>query len=210
MGCSVTGLGMAIASSSRLLTQGQVKSLSLTMAIIFALMLLMFMSVKVGGISILPNLFPIVVNFGMMGWLGIELSMVTSLIASIAIGLAVDDTIHYMVRYNRRFKDLLDKRRSLEDTLRHVGSPMIYTTADHLRRIFYSGFFQFSANSHAGNHAGRHHGCRTGRGHAAAARPDASCRTGHPVGSGHGLKWERSLRKGYRCSEDCAGGRCGR
>jgi uncharacterized protein len=128
MGCSVTGIGMAIASSSRLLTHGQVKSLSLTLAIIFGLMLMMFMSAKVGGISILPNLLPIVVNFGLMGWLGIELSLVTSLIASIAIGLAVDDTIHYLVRYNRKFKDLLDKKRSLEKTLRHVGSPMIYTT----------------------------------------------------------------------------------
>lgn len=128
MNCSVTGLGMAIASSSRLLTHGQVKSLTLTMGIIFGLMLLMFMSVKVGGISILPNLLPVVVNFGLMGWLGIELSMVTSLIASIAIGLAVDDTIHYLVRYNRKFKDLLDKRRSLEQTLRHVGKPMIFTT----------------------------------------------------------------------------------
>jgi predicted RND superfamily exporter protein len=39
-----------------------------------------------------------------MGWLGIELSMATSLIASIAIGLAVDDTIHYLVRFNREFK----------------------------------------------------------------------------------------------------------
>jgi hypothetical protein len=88
----------------------------------------MFMSVKVGGISILPNLLPVVVNFGLMGWFGIELSMVTSLIASIAIGLAVDDTIHYLVRYNRKFKDLLDKRRSLEQALRHVGRPMIFTT----------------------------------------------------------------------------------
>ena len=128
IGCNVTGLGMAIASSSALLTHGQVKSLSLTIAIIFGLMLMLFMSAKVGGISILPNFLPIIVNFGLMGWLGIELSMVTSLIASIAIGLAVDDTIHYLVRYNRKFKELLDKRRSLEKTLRHVGTPMIYTT----------------------------------------------------------------------------------
>lgn len=49
-----------------------------------------------GFIALVPNLFPIVVNFGIMGWFGIELSMATSLIASIAIGLAVDDTIHYI------------------------------------------------------------------------------------------------------------------
>ena len=69
-------------------------------------MLMMFMSVKVGGISILPNHdCPLSINFGVMGWLGIELSMVTSLIASIAIGMAVDDIIHYLVRYNQKFND---------------------------------------------------------------------------------------------------------
>jgi len=63
-----------------------------------------------------------------MGWLGIELSMVTSLIASIAIGLAVDDTIHYLVRYNREFKKDLDDKRAIRDTLHHVGKPIIFTT----------------------------------------------------------------------------------
>ena len=73
-------------------------------------------------------MFPIAINFGIMGWLGIELSMVTSLIASIAIGLAVDDTIHYLVRYNREFQKDLDNRRALRDTLLHVGRPIIITT----------------------------------------------------------------------------------
>jgi diguanylate cyclase (GGDEF)-like protein len=67
-------------------------------------------------------------NFGLMGWLGIELSMATSLVASIAIGLAVDDTIHYLVRYNREFKKDLRKERALRDTIRGVGRPIIFTT----------------------------------------------------------------------------------
>ena len=124
----VTGFGIVISASSRQLTAGQVKSLSITMAVIFCIMLVLFLSYKVGLVAIIPNFFPIVVNFGIMGWLGIELSMATSLIASVAIGLAVDDTIHYMVRFNREFRIDLDEKRALTTTLTQIGRPIIYTT----------------------------------------------------------------------------------
>jgi uncharacterized protein len=124
----VTGFGVVISQSSKLLTEGQVKSLSLTLILIFGIMFLLFMSYKVGFIGMLPNCFPIIVNFGLMGWLGIPLSVATSLIASVAIGLAVDDTIHYLVRYNREFKKDLDKNRALQDTIKRVGKPIILTT----------------------------------------------------------------------------------
>lgn len=124
----VTGFGMVISESSHQITSGQIKSLSITMIIIFGIMFLLFLSSKVGLIAIVPNLFPIIINFGIMGWLGIELSMFTSLIASIAIGLAVDDTIHYLVRYNTEFRKDLDDKRALRQTLRHIGRPIIFTT----------------------------------------------------------------------------------
>jgi diguanylate cyclase (GGDEF)-like protein len=124
----VTGLGMVISASSELLTKGQVKSLSITIILVFSIMFLLFLSSKVGLIAIVPNIFPIVVVFGVMGWLGIELSMVTSLIASIAIGLAVDDTIHYLVRYNREFKKSLDDKLALRQTIKDVGRPIVFTT----------------------------------------------------------------------------------
>ncbi|MBW2298247.1 MAG: MMPL family transporter, partial [Deltaproteobacteria bacterium] len=124
----VTGFGMVISESSHQLTSGQIKSLSITMVLVFGIMFTLFLSSKVGAIAIIPNMFPIIINFGIMGWLGIELSMFTSLIASIAIGLAVDDTIHYLVRYNREFRKDLDVQRALRETLRHIGRPIIYTT----------------------------------------------------------------------------------
>ena len=124
----VTGFGITISASSHHLTRGQIESLSITMVLIFGIMFLLFLSSKVGLIAIVPNLFPIIINFGIMGWLGIELSMATSLIASIAIGLAVDDTIHYLFRYNREFKKDLDDRRAFRDTLKQVGRPIIFTT----------------------------------------------------------------------------------
>jgi diguanylate cyclase (GGDEF)-like protein len=124
----VTGFGIVISASSHLLTSGQVKSLSLTMVLVFGIMFLLFLSSKVGLVAIVPNLFPIIINFGIMGWFGIELSMFTSLIASIAIGLAVDDTIHYLVRYNKEFRKDLDSKKALTETLRQIGRPIIFTT----------------------------------------------------------------------------------
>lgn len=124
----VTGFGMVISESSHQITSGQIKSLSITMIIVFGIMFILFLSSKVGLIAIVPNMFPIIVNFGIMGWFGVELSMFTSLIASIAIGLAVDDTIHYLVRYNREFRKDLNDRRALKETLRHIGRPIIFTT----------------------------------------------------------------------------------
>jgi preprotein translocase subunit SecF len=124
----VTGLGIVISQSSHLLTKGQVKSISLTLVLIFGVMLLLFLSGKAALVALVPLVFPIIVNFGLMGWLGLELSVVTSLIACIAIGLAVDDIIHYLVRYNNEFKKDLDKDRALRDTIKSVGRPIIFTT----------------------------------------------------------------------------------
>ncbi len=124
----VTGFGIVISHSSHLISAGQVRSLFLTLILVFAIMFLLFISYKVGFIAMLPNCFPIIVSFGVMGWFGIPLSMATSLIASIAIGLAVDDTIHYLVSYNREFKGGLNKEKALSNTVRRMGKPIIFTT----------------------------------------------------------------------------------
>jgi diguanylate cyclase (GGDEF)-like protein len=125
---NVTGFGIVISASSLQLTLGQLKSLSITMLLVFGSMFMLFLSRWVALAAIAPNLFPIVVNFGIMGWLGIELSMATSLISGIAVGLVVDDTIHYLVRFNREFKKDLDDRRALQATMNRIGRPVIYTT----------------------------------------------------------------------------------
>jgi predicted RND superfamily exporter protein/CRP-like cAMP-binding protein len=125
---TVTGLGLTLSASSRALTTGQIYSLCMTLVVVFVILALLCLSFKVALISLLPNIFPIVITFGIMGWLGIELSMVTSLIASVAIGLAVDDTIHYLVRYNREIKKDLDKQRAMRATLSHLVRPVTFTT----------------------------------------------------------------------------------
>jgi uncharacterized protein len=125
---TTTGVGMAISASSNHLVEGQINSLALTIVLVFSAMFVLFLSGKVGLAAVVTNFFPVLVTFGVMGWFGIELNMATALIAGIAIGLAVDDTIHYLVRYNREFKKDLDKDRALTDTLTHTGRPIIFTT----------------------------------------------------------------------------------
>jgi hydrophobe/amphiphile efflux-3 (HAE3) family protein len=140
----VTGFSVAISASSHLLVAGQTKSILLSLILIFSIMFLMFLSGKVGLIALVPNCFPIIMNFGIMGWMGIPLSTSTSLIASIAIGLAVDDTIHYLHRYNNEFKKDLDKDRALRDTVKSVGKPIIFTTLTISVGFFVLMFSHFS------------------------------------------------------------------
>jgi predicted RND superfamily exporter protein len=177
----VTGLGMVVSASSHLLTKGQVRSLSLTVVLVFSIMFLLFLSSKVGLVAIVPNLFPIVINFGIMGWLGIELSMVTSLIASIAIGLAVDDTIHYLVRYNREFKKSLDDKLALTETIKHVGRPIVFTTLT--IGICRPYPFQFQTHGHIWRHDGDHHAFGPGGRFDSAAITDVARGAGDRVGS---------------------------
>jgi len=125
---NVTGLTMAVSHSSETVTIGQVKSLSLALVCIFILLSVLFLSLKVGLYAMLPNLFPILVNFGIMGWFGIQLSVATSLIASIAIGLSVDDTIHYVFRFNQELKKDLSRRKAVSRTTAAVGKPIVFTS----------------------------------------------------------------------------------
>ncbi len=126
--CHVTGLGMIMSLGSHHLVVGQVWSLLITLGIIYALIHLMFLSVRIGAIAMMANLFPILVSFGAMGWLGIDLSMGTCLIASIVVGLSVDDTIHYLARYKRAYKLEMDPTAAMRTTLTQVGWPIVTTS----------------------------------------------------------------------------------
>ena len=92
-------------------------------------MALMFLSVKIGAVAILPNVLPIVIFFGVMGWLGIQLNFGTSLIAAISLGLAVDATVHYMARFNLELKGETDQLAAIRRALETVGVPIVFTTA---------------------------------------------------------------------------------
>jgi predicted RND superfamily exporter protein len=123
-----TGTLVLFTGTSSEIVKGQVRSLTLALAVIFVVMALMFLSVKVGALAVLPNLLSITFFFGLMGWAGVVLNLGTSLIATIALGLAVDATIHYMARLNLELKNEDSQRQAVVRALRTVGRPIVYTT----------------------------------------------------------------------------------
>jgi len=137
-----TGTLVLLTGTTSDIVTGQIESLSLALGVIFLVMSLMFLSVKVGFLVILPNVLPIVLFFGVMGWLGILLNLGTSLIAAIALGIAVDSTIHYMARLNMELQGEVDQKSALVRTLQAVGAPVIYTTV-----ALFFGFLTFAFSS---------------------------------------------------------------
>jgi hypothetical protein len=142
MPVNLTGTLVLLTGTTSDIVAGQIKSLTLALGLIFAIMSLMFLSVKIGFFAILPNVLPIIIFFGVMGWLGILLNLGTSLIAAIALGIAVDSTIHYMARLNQELRGETDQTAALVRTLRTVGGPIIYTTI-----ALFFGFLTFALSS---------------------------------------------------------------
>jgi len=83
--------------------QGQLKSLLYSLIVVGIIVVLLFNHIKVGPLALIPMCVAVIINFGIMGWLGIKLDMATSIIAAVTIGIGVDDTIHFLntFRYNR-------------------------------------------------------------------------------------------------------------
>src|SRR5713101_6481343 len=117
------------------LISGEVQSLALTGGVIFLIMWAMFLSIRVGIIGMIPNLYPILVLFGLMGVTGVILSVSTSTIASIALGLAVDDTIHIMHKLSGEVRTTADQEAALLDCVGTVGKPTFYVAL-----LFFLGF----------------------------------------------------------------------
>jgi preprotein translocase subunit SecF len=124
----VTGVCVVGSHSAHALTAGQIKSLGIALICIFVILSSLFLSARVGLLAMIPNFFPILVNFGAMGWLGIHLNVATSLVASIAIGLAVDDSIHYMFRFKHHFTQDFSRKHANHRTITDVGKPIIFTS----------------------------------------------------------------------------------
>jgi len=75
-----------------------------------------------------PNLAPIILTLGLMGWVGIPLDLFTLLIGSIAIGLAVDDTIHFMHNFRKYYEESQDVHVAVRETLRTTGHALLVTS----------------------------------------------------------------------------------
>jgi len=111
----------------------------IALAIITPLLVLLIGRVRIGLLAMIPNLAPIILTLGLMGWAGIPIDAFTLLIGSIAIGLAVDDTIHFMHNFRRYFEASGDVRRAVHETMTSTGQALLYTSL-----VLSAGFFIYT------------------------------------------------------------------
>lgn len=134
-----TGSAYYLAASSMGIVRSQARSLGITAVVIAILMIALFRSARTTLLILVPNILPIAMVFGLMGWWGIELSTGTAIIAAISLGIAVDDTLHLVLRYREELAPRLDPtapvrvRRAAQEaamatTLIETGRPIFYTT----------------------------------------------------------------------------------
>ena len=106
----------------------QIKSFAFALLIITLLMMFSLGSVQAGLISMVPNLLPAFFTFGVMGLLGIPLDTDTLIIAPLIIGIAVDDTIHFIAHYRDAWFQTGDVQKALSSTIKEVGQAVTFTT----------------------------------------------------------------------------------
>ena len=110
------------------LFKSQILTIGMVFLGIFAMFVLLFRSFYLAAIAAVPNALPVAMVLGTMGWLDISLDMMTITISSITIGIAVDDTIHYVHRFQREFKKDRDYLATVFRCHRSIGRAMYYTS----------------------------------------------------------------------------------
>jgi len=125
---SLTGIGALWLKLLDYIVSSQIEGFLLAFGIIGVLMCSLFRSLTTGFISMLPNLSPILITLGVMGWLGIHLDYNKAAIAAVALGIAVDDTIHLVSRYRYEFQRCGDYAEALAAALSDVGRALVITS----------------------------------------------------------------------------------
>ena len=110
------------------LFSSQIMTLSLVLVILFIMFLLLFRSVLLTLIALIVNIIPIGIIFGFMGWLHIPLDIMTITIAAIAMGIGVDDTIHYIHRFKEEFSRDFNYIETMQRSNESIGYAMVYTS----------------------------------------------------------------------------------
>lgn len=124
----VTGLYVLLVGLIDGLLADQWRATGVSAAGIIAMLALAGGSLRWGLVAFLPNLVPVVLVLGLMGWLGLRIDVATAMIGSIAMGLVVDFSIHYMARYRRMRADGLDTESALVRTHQTTGMAMTCAT----------------------------------------------------------------------------------
>jgi hypothetical protein len=124
----LTGIGALWLELLDYIVSSQIESFLYAFALIGAMMCFIFGSFKTGLLSMIPNLWPILLTLGAMGWLGIPLDYNKVMIASVAMGIAVDDTIHFISRYHHEFSVSGSYSEALTAAMTDVGHAVFVTS----------------------------------------------------------------------------------
>ena len=142
----LTGKSLIFLKGTKYLVKNLVLSLSIAIFLIALFMAYLFRSYKMILISLIPNLLPLIVTAGMMGFLGIPIKPSTILVFSIAFGISVDDTIHFLAKYRQELIDSKWKiQRSVYAALKETGVSMFYTSI-----VLFFGFSVFMISEFGG------------------------------------------------------------
>jgi predicted RND superfamily exporter protein len=142
----LTGKALVFQKGTKYLVRNLVISLSLAIILISLFMAYMFRSFRMIIVSLVPNLLPLLVTAGLMGYVGVPIKPSTILVFSIAFGISVDDTIHFLAKYRQELQANHWKiRKSVYAALRETGVSMFYTSI-----VLFFGFSVFTISSFGG------------------------------------------------------------
>jgi len=146
---TLTGKALVFLKGTNYLVKNLVISLSLAIVLISIFMAWMFRSYKMILISLVPNVLPLLITAGLMGYLGVPIKPSTVLVFSIAFGISVDDTIHFLAKYRQELiAHKWNVRKSVYGALRETGVSMFYTSI-----VLFFGFLVFTISSFGGTKA---------------------------------------------------------
>jgi predicted RND superfamily exporter protein len=124
---TVTGSGRLFSTLDHYLVTSQISSFATAFLTVFGVIFVIFRSWRFGLLAIIPNLFPVLAVFGVMGWWGISLNVATIMLASVALGVVDDDTIHFISRYRRDTAAGMSAEAAIEEATAHEGRASLTT-----------------------------------------------------------------------------------
>ena len=131
-------------------TQTLIQSILLAIFIVTLMMMIIFKSIKMLPLFIIPNVLPIILVMGVMGWLGIHIDIGVAISGAIIIGVAVDDTIHFLVKYKEAREKGYDFLHAMTYVMQYAGVSIIFTTVILSTAFMIFSFSQFNPNVHFG------------------------------------------------------------
>ncbi len=125
---TLTGMMALLSSTISHAITSMARSYGIALVVITALMIILIGRIRIGLLSMIPNLAPILLMLGVIGATPFKMDLFTMMVASIAIGLAVDDTIHFMHNFRRYYEQSGDPKQAVYETLNTTGRAMLVTT----------------------------------------------------------------------------------